>query len=263
MGRDFNRRDFQRCRILSIGAALACAIIAFASGASAATVAFNPGDLSQFTLNGSSSTDYSITAGTGIGGSSGLTSTGGGLAVLNQSSTNLVGQLNAVSIAYKQGTSDAGTDTRIGFVAAPNAGSSFFNLSTSANLWEQSIPFNGTSNNRSVTVGSGLTILPLTTVLANEWYRLELTIQRRPDNAYNVTSRRWDLGPTGTSAPTLVQAQTITYAFSTLSTASQIYAGFEAYSWTAGYDDFAVSNVPEPSAAFMLAGLAALYRRRR
>jgi len=100
-------------------------------------------------------------------------------------------------------------------------------------------------------------------VLASEWYRLELTIQRRADNAYNVTSRRWDLGPSGTSAPTLVQAQTTTFFGSSLSSASQIYAGFEAYSWTPGYDDFAVSNVPEPSAAFLLAGLAALYRRRR
>jgi hypothetical protein len=252
-------------RVAGFGLILGCLLaIVTASISRAAIVSFNPGDLSLFTLNGTSSSDYSITSGVGIGSSSGLTSTGGGLAVLNTSSSNAIGQINAVSIDYKQGTSDAGTDTRVGFVTATNAGSSFFNLSNT--IWLQSIPFNGTSNQRSVSLVSFLTFLPLTNVIANEWYRLELTIQRRSDfpTNYNVTARRWDLGPNGTSAPTLVQAgSTSTFNAPGFAAAAQIYPGFEAYSWTPAYDDFAVSNVPEPSATSLLAALAAFYRRRK
>jgi hypothetical protein len=238
-------------------ASVVCAFHAVAAVGSP-IITFEPGDLNMFTLNAAASSAYSIGGSAGVGGGSGLVSTGTSstLAMYPEGFSNALGTTNVVRIDYEHGTG-GNPPLHIGF--APNRNQPAFSGSGTA-VYAGNI-FGET--HVSYIIG-GLESPTTITPTAGDWYRFEFRLIRSPTlPSYRFGIRKWALGADGTDLPLLLADYTSNFVAvgTDFTNAPTLYAGVSA--WNGSFDNF---EVPEPSAVGVCAVgslVCVVHRRRR
>ena len=234
-----------------------------------ATVLFNPGDLGQFTLNAGHASNLSITAGAGVGGGSGLTSTAASFsddsAIFSTGAALVAGRTYNVSMFYRMNLQSSGPDVRLGF-NTNLAGD--FDFNAPPHVWFET--FGGSTPKSSFAGGTGISQSGSTVSMVNgNWYRMALNLTTPDLINFALTASIDDFGTAGTSLVGNVSNQTFSFADTALGGASTLFGGFYAHGATTAFDNFnfSAASVPEPATLAIMglavSGLAFQRRRRR
>lgn len=223
----------------------------------AATVTFDtPSDLNLFSLNGQAGTlfTYNSTAGTNNTGGivSNSTFQDRDAAVLLQGFSNSVGGTLTAQIDYRMHFQDTGPNVRLGFLTSTGG---TFNFDVNEQVWAETY---GAGDPNTVAYGAdgNWTALNNVSMTEGNWFRLRLNLLKTNSTDYNATISLYDLGGSGTAAPTLLDMENLTFSAPLLAAASQVYAGFFVHQSSDVVDNFTAT--PEPSSAILFIAAAAL-----
>lgn len=253
--------------------ALFAAAMTVAAGPASALVAFESGDLSEFQLNGAHASNLSITAGAGVGGGSGLTSTATSYtadsAIYSSGASFTEGGTYRTSIFYKAASQASGPDVRLGFIVE-QAGT--FDGSAPAHKWFEI--FGGSSKSAAFNGTSGGSPTEAVTMTIGTWHRMDLELVSLGGDSFRMDATVDDYGSDGLGFSSNVFAGSHTFTDAGLAAATSIHGGFYAHGETTAFDNYdfmaepASASVPLPAAgalAFLPLGLllSAAWRRRR
>jgi len=258
--------------------------VSFSTITEAALISFNPGDLSNFTLNGDAGSAYSIAPAIGVGNGSGLntssTSVSISSAIYNTGINNNAGTVMSTSIMYKAAAQTNGPDVRLGFTGSLSG--TFPSSTGSPFIWAES--FNDLSKITAAREGDGVTgsssLLYLNqddfTVAEGNWIRISMVLNNvNGTGLYTGSVSFDDFGASGTSLVSSLATNNINFTSTALSDMEFLYAGFALsdtdalFGVTESFDNFSVevSAVPVPAAAWLfgsgLIGLIGFAKRKK